>query len=115
MTDVTRAVAQVSIGGEVVSLRYNKAELESDKNKGAPQSGSSGGGQGERYERGRSGGPSKEDMERYNSLSDSAKQKLRDTFSANREKLMQATPEERSAFMKATFERVQREDKGGGR
>jgi hypothetical protein len=118
--DIRRAQAKISIGGEIVSIRYNKEALTPDKLKkqktgetrGGPPPGSpppGGGG----YER--SGPrPSQEDIERYRSLSDKARDKLRDEFSKNRERLMNATPEERSAFMRSTFERVQREDSGGG-
>lgn len=118
--DIRRAQAKISIGGEIVSIRYNKEALTPDKlkkqktgdSRGGPPPGSpppGGGG----YER--SGPrPSQEDIERYRSLSDKARDKLRDEFSKNRERLMNATPEERSAFMRSTFERIQREDAGGG-
>jgi hypothetical protein len=118
--DIRSAQAKVSIGGEIVSIRYNKDALTPDKLKkqksgdprggpppGAPPPGGGG------YER--SGPrPSQEDIERYRSLSDKARDKLREEFTKNRERLMNATPEERSAFMRSTFERVQREDSGGG-
>jgi hypothetical protein len=118
--DIRSAQAKVSIGGEIVSIRYNKDALTPDKLKkqksgdprggpppGGPPPGSGG------YER--SGPrPSQEDIERYRSLSDKARDKLREEFTKNRERLMNATPEERSAFMRSTFERVQREDSGGG-
>lgn len=119
MTDFTRAQAKVSIGGEVVSIRYNKDALAPDKLKkerssgdsrsgpppGSPPSGG--------YER--SGPrPSQDDIDRFRSLSESAQAKLREEFTRNRERLMNATPEERSAFMRSTFERVSREDQGGG-
>jgi hypothetical protein len=111
--DMMRAQAKISIGGEVVQLRYNKEALTPDKLRrersgdrgpgGGPPPGSGG------YER--SGPrPSNEDMERYRSLSDKAREKLRDEFNKNRERLMNATPEERAAFMRSTFERVSRED-----
>ena len=117
--DISRAQAKVSIGGEVVSIRYNKDALTPDKLKkqrsssdgrgpppGAPPSGDG-------YQR--SGPrPSAEDMQRFQSLSDKAREKLRDEFTKNRERLMNATPEERAAFMRSTFERISREDGGGG-
>lgn len=117
--DIRRAQAKISIGGEIVSIRYNKEALMPDKlkkersgeSRGPPPQGSQGGGEG--YQR--SGPrPSKEDMERYSSLSDKSREKLREEFTKNRERLMNATPEERSAFMRSTFERISKEDGGGG-
>ncbi len=118
VTDITRAQAKISIGGEVVSIRYNKDALTPDKMRrearggpspgGGPPPGGDGG-----YQRSRPG-PSQEDIDRYRSLSDSARSRLREEFDRNRERLMNATPEERSAFMRSTFERIQREDQGGG-
>ncbi len=115
VTDITRAQAKVSIGGEIVSIRYNKEALSPDKrrqeSRGGPPPGGPSGGEG--YQR--SGPrPSQEDIDRFRSLSDSARSRLREEFERNRERLMNATPEERSAFMRSTFERVSREDQGGG-
>lgn len=119
LTDFTRAQAKVSIGGEVVSIRYNKEALTPDKLKkersnsspGGPPPSSSSSSRG--YER--SGPrPSQEDIDRYRSLSEKGQARLRDEFVKNRERLMNATPEERTAFMRSTFERVAKEDKGGG-
>lgn len=119
MTDFTRAQAKVSIGGEVVSIRYNKDALTPDKLKKERSSGDSRGGPPSGpppsggYER--SGPrPSQEDIDRFRSLSESGQAKLREEFMRNRERLMNATPEERSAFVRSTFERVSREDQGGG-
>jgi hypothetical protein len=121
VTDVTRAQAKISIGGEIVSIRYNKLALTPDKLRKERTSGDSRGGPppgppqgGDGYQR--SGPrPSQEDMDRYRSLSDKARDRLREEFTKNRERLMNATPEERSAFMRSTFERVSKEDQGGGR
>lgn len=120
-SDINRAQAKISIGGEIVSIRYNKAALTPDKLKkqktgspsggpppGAPPPPGDGGYQ-------RSGPrPSQEDIERFRSLSDKARDRLREEFTKNRERLMNATPEERSAFMRSTFERISREDSGAG-
>jgi hypothetical protein len=117
--DIRTAQAKISIGGEIVSIRYNKDALVPDKlkkersgeNRGPPPPGPQGSNQG--YQR--SGPrPSQEDIERYKSLSDKSREKLREEFTKNRERLMNATPEERSAFMKSTFERIAKEDSGGG-
>ncbi len=119
VTDITRAQAKISIGGEVVSIRYNKDALSPDKlrreSRGDSRGGAPSGGEGG-YQRSRPE-PTPEDRERwerYRSLSDSARSRLREEFDRNRERLMNATPEERAAFMRSTFDRVQREDQGGG-
>ena len=117
--DIRRAQAKISIGGEIVSIRYNKDALlpdnlkkeRSSENRGPPPGGPPPGGGGG-YQR--SGPrPSKEDIERYQSLSDKGREKLREEFTKNRERLMNATPEERSSFMRSTFERISKEDGGG--
>lgn len=120
--DITRAQAKISIGGEIVSIRYNKDALTPENRKsksregesrgGPPPGGPPPGGEGG-YQRSRPG-PSQEDIERYRALSDRARDRLREEFGRNRERLMNASPEERAAFMRSTFERIEREDRGGG-
>ncbi len=117
-TDVTRAQAKISIGGEIVSIRYNRDALTPDKlrrDRGSSSSSPSSGGD-SGYQRSRPE-PTPEDRERwdrYRSLSDSARSRLREEMDRNRERLMNATPEERAAFMRNTFDRVAREDQSGG-
>jgi hypothetical protein len=48
-------------------------------------------------------------------LSDKARDKLRETMMASREKMMNATPEERGAYVKKVFERIEAEDREGRR
>ena len=48
----------------------------------------------------------------FESLSDKAKEKVRDFFRDNREKMMNATPEERAAFIRQGFDRIRKEDGG---
>ena len=121
VTDITRAQAKISIGGEIVSIRYNKDALSPDNRKkdsregdsrGGPPPGGPPPGDGG-YQRSRPG-PSQEDIDRYRKLSDRARDRLREEFGRNRERLMNASPEERAAFMRSTFERIEREDQGGG-
>jgi hypothetical protein len=49
-------------------------------------------------------------MERYNKLSDKAKEKLRSHFTENRERIMNMNPEERKSYMEKTFKKVAEED-----
>lgn len=118
VTDITRAQAKISIGGEIVSIRYNKDALAPDKlrrERGSSSGGPPPSGEGGYQRGGREPTPEdRERWERYRSLSDSARSRLREEFERNRERLMNATPEERAAFMRSTFDRIQREDQSGG-
>jgi DNA-binding MarR family transcriptional regulator len=55
--------------------------------------------------------PSPEDRERFMSLSEGGREKLRQAMHDNREKMMNSTPEERMKFAKELFERIAAEDK----
>jgi|JI10StandDraft_1071094.scaffolds.fasta_scaffold210376_1 hypothetical protein len=112
--DMRFAQAKVSIGGEVVSIRYDKDAMAPDKMK-RDKSASTGappppGGEG--YRKGTSRGPSEEDRKRYESLSDGAREKfrnvLRERFSDP--KFRDAPEEDRRAFLKSTFEKIEKED-----
>jgi hypothetical protein len=115
---LNRAQAKIMIGSEVVTVRYSDEQLNSDNmKKGGFKPG---GGSTEQGGEHRSDGPhrdgprpSEEDRARYMALSDNAKNKLRETMMQSREKLMNASPEERMAYMKKVFERVESEDKAG--
>ena len=115
-TDINRAQVKIAIGGEVVVIRYNKDAMTPEslkKNKGksgAPSSGENG----DRFRRTESRGPSEEDRKRYESLSDSGKEKLRNFFRDNMDKMRTAgTDEERRQFVRSAFEKIEKEDKGG--
>jgi hypothetical protein len=111
-----RSIAKIMVGNEVVTVRYSADQLSQDdkKNNRSPGSGgppvSEGGPPRREYQR------SPEDDERrrkFESLSDRAKEKVKDFFRDNREKMMNATPEERTAFIRQNFDRIQKEDSGG--
>lgn len=115
--DITRSQARISIGGEVVSVRY--AALTAKDMSGGKKSersegdrGSSSGG--ERY-RGSSRGPSEEDRKRYEALSEKGREKLRDVMRAkfSDEKFRNAPEEERRNIIRKEVERIEKEDKGG--
>ncbi len=115
--DMRFAQVRVSISGEVVSIRYDKEALTPDKMKrdkrpsgsGAPPPPS-----GDAYRK-PSRGPSEEDRKRYESLSDAAREKfrnvLRERFSDP--KFRDAPEEDRRAFLKSTFEKIEKEDQAG--
>lgn len=115
---INRSIAKILVGNEIVTVRYSADQLTPEENKKESRSGGSGG------SRGPEGGPPRreyyrptpEDEERkraFESLSDRAKEKVRDFFRDSRDKLMNATPEERMAFIKQNFERIQKEDSAG--
>jgi hypothetical protein len=117
-SDMTRASAKVSIGGEPVSIRYDAAALtpgamkkdrkegKDGSDRGPPQGG------GERYNRG-GRGPSEEDRKKYEALSDGAKEKfrngMREMFS--NEKFRNASEEDRRNAVRSMFDKIEKEDK----
>lgn len=119
-TDLNRAQVKVSIGGEVVVIRYDKEAL-SPENLKKDRKSSSGGppgpggpGDGDRFRRSGGRGPSEEDRARYESLSESGKEKLRNFFRENLDRLRNAgTDEERRQFVRNAFEKIEKEDKKG--
>lgn len=116
-SNISRAQAKVQIGGEVVTIRYSNEDLvtkSGDERRGPP--GGDRGGDGDRFKKsGR--GPSDEDRKRYESLSEKAREKFRDMMREKftDEKFRNAPEEERRAVIKREFDRIEKEDKGGGR
>jgi hypothetical protein len=56
---------------------------------------------------------SEEGRQRYMALSENARNKFRDIMRDSREKLGNASPEEREAYVKKMFDKVERDDKQG--
>jgi hypothetical protein len=114
---LNRAQAKIMIGAETVTVRYSDEQLTPETMKKGgfkPGGGSTEGG--ERHPDGPrrdSRGPSEEDRARYMSLSDKAKEKLRDAMIQSREKLVNASPEERGAYFRKVFEKIEQDDKQG--
>lgn len=117
--DITRSQARISIGGEVVSVRYGsvsakdmQGERKSDRSERRSE-------RGDRSEgfRGSSRGPSEEDRKKYESLSEKAREKFRDTLREKfrDEKFRNAPEEERRNMIRKEFDRIEKEDKGGKR
>ncbi|MFN7562012.1 MAG: hypothetical protein ACK5TH_09555 [Prosthecobacter sp.] len=116
-SDMTRASAKVSIGGEPVSIRYDAAALTPDamkKDKKEGKDGRDGGPPpgGDKFNRG-GRGPSEEDRKKYESLSDGAKEKfrngMREMFS--NEKFRNASEEDRRNAIRSMFDKIEKEDK----
>jgi hypothetical protein len=116
-TDINRAQAKIAIGGEVVVIRYNKDAMTPEslkKLKGKSGSNSPPGDSGDRFRRSEGRGPSEEDRKKYESLSEAGKEKLRNFFRENMDKLRTAgNDEERRQFVRSAFEKIEKEDKGG--
>ena len=111
-SSLNRAQAKIMIGGEIVTVRYNDETMSPDSLKkggfkpgggdaeerarGDAQSG--GGPGGDTRRRGSFGRPSQEDMDRFRALSDTAKGKFISSMMESRERMANATDEERNAF-----------------
>lgn len=99
--DLEGVAVKVSFAGEVVELKYDSAVVSpqaksQDKSAGGAKSSSEGA-------RRR---PSKEDMARYNSLSDEQKQKFRDYARQTRQKYPDMSREERSNMIRGAMTRL---------
>ncbi len=112
------AQAQIAIGGETFSIRHSsltKDDMRKDKSE--RREGGPGGppppGGGDRFSRG-SRGPSEEDRKRYEALSESGKEKLRNVFREkfSDEKFRNAPEEERRNIIKSAVEKIEKEEKG---
>lgn len=112
------AQAQIAIGGETFSIRHSsltKDDMRKDKSErreGGPAGPPPPGG-GDRFSRG-SRGPSEEDRKRYEALSESGKEKLRNVFREkfSDEKFRNAPEEERRNIIKSAVEKIEKEEKG---
>jgi hypothetical protein len=130
---LARTQAKIMIGSEVITVRYDDDQLTPELMKkggfkpggGTKEenaTGDRGYGGGSRYG-GYSGGdgprregprPSEEDMNRMRNLSDRGREALGQAFRDSREKMMNATPEQRAAFFREALQRAESADRGGG-
>jgi DNA gyrase/topoisomerase IV subunit B len=104
---LARTQAKLVVGNETVTIRYSDEPVEA----GGPKRP-----EGENGERPRSSSfsrGSEENKQRYMALSDAAKSKFKDTMHNSREKMMNATPEEREAYVKKMFDKIETDDKNG--
>lgn len=109
---LNRTQAKLVVGTEIVTVRYSDEQMtpETSTDRRRRAEGSEGGDRGSRggYSR-----PSEEDRQRYMALSENARNKLREKMSESREKIMNASPEERQAYVKKVFEKIEQDDKSG--
>ena len=116
-TDLKRLQVKVNVAGEVVTIRHDTESQDEAMKKhktapgGTPSNEGDRRGGDERFSRGgERRGPPPEVIERYNKLSDDAKDKLRKHFTENRERLMNMNPEERKSFMEKSFKKIAEDD-----
>jgi hypothetical protein len=133
-SQLARTQAKIMIGSEVITVRYNDDQLTPELMKkggfkpgGGTKEENATGDRGERrYDSGRYGSygggdgprregprPSEEDMNRMRNLSDRGREALGQAFRESREKMMNATPEQRSAFFREALQRAEAADRGG--
>jgi len=120
--DFKRAQATIRIGGEEVTIRSNaNAAAEARKTSSGgppPPSSSSDRGRGPSesdrgYSRDRRG-PSREDIERFQSMSPEAQEKVRNIFrEGGREKMMNMSEDDRRNYIRSQVEKIHAEDQQG--
>ena len=116
--DITRSQAKITIGGEVVSVRYDATALTKEAMKGdRKSSGGDGRSDGDGRYRGSSRGPSEEDRKRYEALSDAGKEKMRNMMREkfSDEKFRNAPEEVRRSIIRKEFDEIEKNDRKGGR
>lgn len=113
--NLDRTQAKLMIGTEIVTVRYSEEQLTPEAmKKGGYRPGGSDGrsdgdhrGDGPRREYRR---PTEEDRQRFMSLSDDARRKFMEKMRESGDKLRMASPEERGAYVRSIFERIEKED-----
>lgn len=117
---LNKTQAKIMVGTEIVTIRYSEEQLTPEAMKKGgfkPGQGGGGGGGDQRQEdrgpRREMPRPDPETIKRWQNLSDEAKNKLRERMNESREKLQNATPEERKAHMEKILEKAEKEDAKG--
>ncbi len=111
---LNRAQAKIMIGAEMVTVRYSDDQLSPESmKKGGFKPGGGSTEQGVRSDGPRREGPrpSDDDRARFMALSDKAREQFIQKMRESRDKMMNASPEERMQYAKKMFERVESEDK----
>ena len=111
---LTRAQAKIMMGAEIVTIRYSEEQMTPEAmKKGGFKPGGGDTQNGEDHPRRSFKGPSDEERQRFMNLSAEAKGHLIEKMHESREKLMNATPEERAAYQKKVFEKIEQADGKG--
>ncbi len=115
---LNRAQAKIMIGAEVVTVRYSDDQLSPESmKKGGFKPGGGSTEQGSRGDGPRRDGPrpSDDDRARFTALSDKAREEFIQKMRESKDKMMNASPEDRMQYAKKMFERIEAEDKGNRR
>ena len=118
--DFKLAQVKVRIGGELVTIRSNTAAVAAAQKGGPPPpSGGSergrGPSEGDRgYSKGHRG-PSREDMDRFNSMSPEAQEKVKNLFREGREKIMSMNEDDRRTYIRSQVEKIAADDAKGNK
>lgn len=111
---LNKTQAKIMVGTEIVTIRYSEEQLTPETmKKGGFKPGQGGGGEQRPDDRGPRRDyprPDPETIKRWSNLSDEAKNKLREKMMESREKLQNATPEERKAHMEKILEKAEKEE-----
>ncbi|MEY4483035.1 MAG: hypothetical protein RL693_487 [Verrucomicrobiota bacterium] len=112
---LNKTQAKIMVGNEIVTIRYSEEQLTPEAmKKGGFKPGQGGGGEQHGDDRGARRDyprPDPETIKRWQNLSDDAKNKLRERMMESREKLQNASPEERKAHMEKILEKAEKEDR----
>jgi hypothetical protein len=105
---LTRTQAKLLVGNEIVTVRYSDEPVDTKGGPGKQAGGDNGGDRPRGSYR-----PTEEDRQRFMALSDKARSDFFDQLRGSREKMGNASPEERQAYVKKMFEKIESDDKGG--
>lgn len=118
-SDIKRMQVKVNVAGEVVTIRHDNETQDDAMKKHKVSPGGGGpppppGGDDKGFHRDKRG-PSKEDRERFEKLSDEGRGKLMRFFGENRERMMTMSEDDRRSFIKNNFEKIEKEDQSKGK
>lgn len=113
--ELKKAQVKISIGSEVVTIRHDREGQEESMKKDKHSPGSNPGqrepsSNDKGFKRGPRSGPSPEQRERWEKLSDESKEKVKNLFRDNRERVMSMTDEQRRSFFESNFKTIEEAD-----
>ncbi len=115
-TKIDNSQVKIAIGVETITIRHNSdGAIEGRKGTpgGPPPRGDRMSENDRGYKRSQHG-PPPEVREKFDALSESGKEKVKNLFRDNREKLMNMNEEQRRSFLESGFKKISEEDSGGG-
>ena len=114
MVPIKRAQVKINIGAEVVTIRHDHDSQEAMKkdktSPGSTPSAKDPSPDDKGYKRSPRMGPPPEVRERYEKLSDEAKEKMKNVFRDNRDRMQAMTDEQRRSFLESNFKNIAESD-----